>query len=166
MQKAPNRACCNLTFPHSHHAHCAYRISVWSPKGGLWALRSGQDGANHCTRRGWPGCPTLLRGGLLSHCCTPRWSWLSPCHHVSCDPVNHVLIVSNTAPISPRVWPVSPALIMAGLCGDRLGMEGSPGHPRPHPPAPGVTRTHCHHIQNTTHTHNSPVLQQHPCHHM
>ena len=87
MQKAPNRACCNLTFPHSHHAHCAYRISVWSPEGGLWAegrmvLITAPGGGGHCS-----GVVCLLHSEVVLAVT------MLPCHHRTTLPWYHDTMV-------------------------------------------------------------------------
>ena len=147
MQKASNRACCSLTFPHSHHAHCAYRISVWSPKGGLWAegrmvLITAPGGGGHCTR-----VVCLLHSEVVLAIT------MSPCHHASCDPVNHVLIVSNTSPHLPSCMAGVPSAHNGGAVWGQTGDGGEPGPPSPTPSCSwGNTDTLSSYSEYTTHS--------------
>ena len=78
---------------------------------------------------------------------------MSPCHHVSCDPVNHVLIVSNTSPHLPSCMAGVPSAHNGGAVWGQTGDGGEPGPPSPTPSYSwGNTDTLSSYSEYTTHS--------------
>ena len=153
MQKASNRVCCNLTFPHSHHMHIAHivpRCGLRRVGSGLFALGrmvliTAPGGGGHCSR-----VVCLLHSEVVLAVS------MSPCLHTSCDPVNHVLIVSNTSPHLPSCMAGVPSAHNGGAVWGQSGDGGEPGPPSPTPSCSwGNTDTLSSYSE---YTHNSPVL--------